>query len=480
MPASAVVKSTLLIACLASVIASRAEPLLLPPPSKGERIVIIAPHPDDEALGCGGLIQQAIAVGADVRVIYLTNGDHNQIAFKLYSGRLHLGPKAYIKFGERRRVEATAATTLLGLSPSNLIFLGYPDWGELRMWRDYWSTNTVFMSDATRTNAVPYPDEYGYQHSYRPQSVTKDFCAVLREFKPTHIFVTHPSDANSDHRATANFVRLALLQLAEEGLQPKLYFYVIHFGDWPRPVHYHSELSLTPPTLLLDNGNWMTLPLSPAQTETKYQAILANTTQTTTREFFLVAFARANELFATIAPDRVPFLPAGPEPDWRQAVRAKLLTTVPDELHQQTDPPVTPQETKTIPLDTIEFARQNGDLIVIVGVRNSFGKHSGIHLILFPYQRCVPFEKMPKVAINIPPFGEFHVLVNGLTVRDADVTVTSVGNRFIVRMPMRVLGGKEIDHLFAAAQAHFGGIAADDTAWQLLELPVENKRNNHD
>ena len=479
MPASAAGKLTLLIACLVGVVAGHAEPLF-PPPTKGERLVIVAPHPDDEVLGCGGLIQQAVAAGADVRVIYLTNGDHNQMAFKLYSGRIHLGPKDYFKFGERRRTEAIAANQLLGLKAENLVFLGYPDWGELRIWRDYWATNKVFTSDATRTNAVPYPEEYGYRHPYRPQSVVADFCAVLREFKPARIFVTHPSDANADHRATANFVRLALLQLADERLQPKLYFYVIHFGDWPRPPHYHPELGLTPPPLLLDNGDWMTLPILPAQTETKYQAILANQTQTTTRQYYLVSFARTNELFATITPDRVPFLPAGPEPDWRQAVRAKMLTVVPDDARQRTDPPSTSPPTKMIPLEAIDFARQNGDLIAIVGLKNRLGKHTGVHLTLFPYQRGVPFETMPKVEISVPPFWEFHVLVNGMRVQDSGVTVTSISNRLIVRVPMRLLGGKAADHLFAAAQAHWGEIAADDTAWQLLELPAENESNHHD
>ena len=479
MPASVAGKLTLLIACLAGVVAGRAEPLF-PLPTKGERLVIVAPHPDDEVLGCGGLIQQAVAAGADVRVIYLTNGDHNQMAFKLYSGRIHLGPKDYFKFGERRRTEAIAATKLLGLKAENLVFLGYPDWGELRIWRDYWATNKVFTSDATRTNAVPYSEEYGYRHPYRPQSVVADFCAVLRDFKPARVFVTHPSDANADHRATANFVRLALLQLADEGLQPKLYFYVIHFGDWPRPPHYHPELGLTPPPLLLDNGDWMTLPILPVQTETKYQAILANQTQTTTRQYYLVSFARTNELFATITPDRVPFLPAGPEPDWQQAVRAKMLTIVPDDARQRTDPPSTSPATKMIPLEAIDFARQNGDLIAVVGLKNRLGKRTGVHLTLFPYQRSVPFEMMPKVEISVPPLWEFHVLVNGMRVHDSGVTVTSIGNRLIVRVPMRLLGGKALDHLFAAARAHWGEIASDDTAWQLLELPAESESNHHD
>jgi hypothetical protein len=40
-----------------------------------ERILIIAPHPDDEVLACGGLIQQALALGDSVWVVYVTAGD---------------------------------------------------------------------------------------------------------------------------------------------------------------------------------------------------------------------------------------------------------------------------------------------------------------------------------------------------------------------------------------------------------------------
>src|SRR5271168_3886131 len=91
-----------------------------PPITANDRIIVVAPHPDDEVLGAGGLIQQACAVGAEVHVIYLTSGDHNQIAFKIYKLRLHLSPSQYIAFGELRHREAAAATALLGLTRDQL------------------------------------------------------------------------------------------------------------------------------------------------------------------------------------------------------------------------------------------------------------------------------------------------------------------------------------------------------------------------
>jgi hypothetical protein len=40
-----------------------------------KRVVIIAPHPDDEAIGCGGLIQTLVERGTSPHVIILTGGE---------------------------------------------------------------------------------------------------------------------------------------------------------------------------------------------------------------------------------------------------------------------------------------------------------------------------------------------------------------------------------------------------------------------
>lgn len=41
----------------------------------GQRLVVVAPHPDDEVLGCGGLIAAARAAGVPVLIIALTDGE---------------------------------------------------------------------------------------------------------------------------------------------------------------------------------------------------------------------------------------------------------------------------------------------------------------------------------------------------------------------------------------------------------------------
>jgi hypothetical protein len=80
------------------------------------------------------------------------------------------------------------------------------------------------------------------------------------------------------------------------------------------------------------------------------------------------------------------------------------------------------------------------------------------------------FATMPKVQINITPFGAVHVFDGGKRLKDEDVTVTAVGNHPIVRLPLRLLGDRTpgppvYGH---AVQPRRGG--ADDTAWHLFSL----------
>lgn len=43
-------------------------------PLKGHRVLVLAPHPDDEVFGCGGALAQLAAQGADIKVIIATRG----------------------------------------------------------------------------------------------------------------------------------------------------------------------------------------------------------------------------------------------------------------------------------------------------------------------------------------------------------------------------------------------------------------------
>jgi LmbE family N-acetylglucosaminyl deacetylase len=82
------------------------------------RLAILAPHPDDESLGCGGLIAEACAHGRPPSVMVLTDGAGS-----------HPGSRAFPpdRLCAVRETETQAALARLGLSGDNAIFLRYPD-----------------------------------------------------------------------------------------------------------------------------------------------------------------------------------------------------------------------------------------------------------------------------------------------------------------------------------------------------------------
>jgi len=83
-------------------------------------LLVVAPHPDDETLGCGGLIARQAAAGRRVHVLFVTDGEAS------HEGHPELQPA---DLGRQRRDEAVAALGELGIvNPrSAATFLGAPD-----------------------------------------------------------------------------------------------------------------------------------------------------------------------------------------------------------------------------------------------------------------------------------------------------------------------------------------------------------------
>ena len=184
-----------------------------PAVTPADRLLILAPHEDDEALAAGGLIQRARSVGAKVHVAYLTYGDHNQLAFIVYRKRPWLTPRINRNMGEVRRREAVQAMASLGVDSSGLTFLGYPDNGTLAIWRYHWGDAPPLRSVLTNTVSVPYRDAAAFGKEYKGENIAADVAAVLHAFRPTRVFVSHPADGNPDHRAFYLYLRLALRDL---------------------------------------------------------------------------------------------------------------------------------------------------------------------------------------------------------------------------------------------------------------------------
>ena len=99
--------------------------------SFGPRILIISPHPDDEVLAAGGLIQHALAAGVNVQVVFMTSGDGYRRGVLAEPGPLRATPQCYVSYGEMRQNEALGVLRSLGLGTEQITFLGYPDGGKI-------------------------------------------------------------------------------------------------------------------------------------------------------------------------------------------------------------------------------------------------------------------------------------------------------------------------------------------------------------
>jgi LmbE family N-acetylglucosaminyl deacetylase len=131
-------------------------------------VLVVAPHPDDEAIGCGGAICLHAARGDRVTAVFLTSGE--------------LGLK-HLPCEEARRVreaEADAAAEVLALA--GVTFLRLPDW---------------FVGERIGDAAA----------ALRP---------VLEREEPRVVYLPHPGDEHPDHRAAMPVLRAAL----RDGLAP--------------------------------------------------------------------------------------------------------------------------------------------------------------------------------------------------------------------------------------------------------------------
>ncbi len=252
-----------------------------------DRLLVLAPHPDDETLAAAGQILQAREAGAAVRVVWLTAGD----AFDLASGRPVPKPEAMRELARKRMEEARAATNLLGLQEEDRVFLGYPDQGLLRLFLTHYYL--PYTSPHTRLSAVSYPGSLRPGAAYTGRELEADLESVVRGFDPTRILAPSPLDAHPDHQATAYF---AMRIMGKLGREEQLRYYIIHGGyEYPLPKGLHPRLPLYP----APRGRrlpWHRLDLRDAWIQRKLDATRAHASQLRLIGNFMLAFVRRTEL----------------------------------------------------------------------------------------------------------------------------------------------------------------------------------------
>src|SRR5215470_12522030 len=146
---------SLVVAGLVLPVRAEVRPLQL---KNGERLLVVAPHPDDETLSAGGLIQRVLATGGSVRIVLFTAGDGYVEAVVHETGSLRPRPTEYIAYGERRLKEARAAARVLGNGRIRLQVLGFPDGGLEPLLQAHWWRTRPERSQTTKAHDPPYDE----------------------------------------------------------------------------------------------------------------------------------------------------------------------------------------------------------------------------------------------------------------------------------------------------------------------------------
>lgn len=126
-----------------------------------KRVLVISPHPDDEAIGCGGTLRKHVLAGDVMQVIFLTSGEKGG----------HGRPEA--ETIRIREAESRRAAKILGVQ-------------EIEFWH-------------LRDGAV------------KPtRAAVNQLRAKLKKFKPDKIYIPHDREQHPDHLAAVRLLQTAL------------------------------------------------------------------------------------------------------------------------------------------------------------------------------------------------------------------------------------------------------------------------------
>jgi LmbE family N-acetylglucosaminyl deacetylase len=420
------------------------------------RLLVISPHPDDETLGCGGLIARVRGAGGQVRVVFLTNGD----AFKVAAGReerkIRPTPEDLVEFGAERQREAMLAGIRLGLRPSDLDFLGFPDRGLTRLWSGNWSE--PWKSGYTGVSRCPYAQAHTPGAPYTGQELLRILKEVISQWRPSLVCVTSPLDDHPDHYAAYAFTTAALAELEMEGRlkegHPALMTYLVHRGQWPAPRGPSPSRPLVPPQPLMSEGtHWELFPLRPHEIEAKRAAIEEYRSQTAVMGSFLRSFVRSSELYGRVPSRAVAVFPDGLVlPDGRTDVWETL------------DPQVPSPEADTVgralrrgaDITGLSVARDSRNLYLRMETAGSRGRG-----VTARFQaRALGYSGFRAMEMSVSASGK---------VQPPGVRAVWKGRTLEVAIPAGRLGDAAL--VWVGASTHYLGLTVDKTGWHKLEMP---------
>lgn len=423
--------------------------------NKQDRILVFAPHPDDEVLGCAGILQHSFKNNIPLKIVYLTYGDNNEWSFFIYRKHPVIFPVAAQRMGLVRHSESVQSSNILGITSDSLIFLGYPDFKTLPIWYSHWGNNPPLKSMLTKVKAVPYSNAYRPQAPYKGEEILNDLTNIIQEFKPTKIFLSHPADTNPDHQSLFLFTQIAVWNL-QNIITPQIFSYLIHYKLWPKPKGFFPHLNLNPPHILSKSNSWFYFPLSQSAIDLKLKAIQAHKSQMNYSSKYLTSFIRDKEVFERFT-------------DFNsQYTQNELQTTSSNSIMNSTPEELTDLEKiEYIGIQWNYIKIEGNELILSIELSKPLNKNVRISIYSFGYRSDIKFEKMPKIKIQIT--AKNTVIYNQKNmITNKNILIQRGKKDITIHIPLNELNNPH--KILTEARSRLNNIPLDWTSWRILEL----------
>jgi LmbE family N-acetylglucosaminyl deacetylase len=174
---------------------------------KNDRVLVVAPHPDDETIGMGGTIAKLVSLSIPVRVIFMSNGVTSRDV-------------ARETVGSRNRA-ARNAMDVLGVDDFN--FFDFPD---------------------NRFDSLPILE------------IAKLLESEVSNFRPTVVFAPYRYDLNIDHQIASEATSIAVRPKLSNNVRLYLNYEILSSTGWNHAAPVFS------PTVFVDIQNYWSLKLS--------------------------------------------------------------------------------------------------------------------------------------------------------------------------------------------------------------------------
>jgi hypothetical protein len=251
---------------------------------------------------------------------------------------------------------------------------------------------------------------------------------LIREFRPTKIFVSHPADENVDHQALYLFTRLALWQLGEEA-SPELWPFLVHYTKWPDAKRAARGRGMNPPVRLRNTLGWHEHAVDGDAREAKRGALKAHRSQFNYSADYLAKFVRPNELFGDFPEVDL----AGGEGDRFAYVQDGHLVL-------------------SVPYSRLQVMKKVKMSCEVMG-----------------YRADTPFRDMPKLQV-FRSEGGYQVFDRGQPLADRTVKARAGMKTVRFSIPLTALG--EPERVFANVWLTVGTRHPEWQGWRVLHLPA--------